>query len=113
MRHVFRVRWSLWEGGRRLTTDAGAFDVPVGFGRWEEGEVTFSTRKHQPLGWLVGVQRIAASAAVQDDGSVKLTLHIWCSGANYWKNYYELMQEISIAAAKKGIVLPFPQNEAI
>ena len=52
-------------------------------------------------------------AAVQDDGSVKLTLHIWCSGANYWKNYYELMQEISIAAAKKGIVLPFPQNEAI
>ena len=60
----------------RLTTDAGAFDVPVGFGRWEEGEVTFSTRKHQPLGWLVGVQRIAASAAVQEDGSVSVRAHV-------------------------------------
>ena len=52
-------------------------------------------------------------AVPQEDGSVKLTLRIWCRGADYWKNYYELTQEISISAAKKGIVLPFPQNEAI
>ena len=52
-------------------------------------------------------------ADVQEDTSVKFTLRIWCKGEDYWKNYYELTQEISIAAAKHGIVLPFPQNEAI
>lgn len=60
----------------RMTTDVGDYDLPVGFGRWELGEVVFCPRRHQPLGWLVGPQRVAASAAVQDDGSVTLRVHV-------------------------------------
>lgn len=63
--------WSL-----RLTTEAGAFDIPVGYGRWERGELKFSTRNHHPLGRLIGVQRVASSAAVQKDGSVKVCVHL-------------------------------------
>lgn len=63
--------WSL-----RLKTEAGAFDIPVGYGKWERGKLKFSTRNHHPLGKLIGVQRVASSAAVQKDGSVNVRVHL-------------------------------------
>jgi len=63
--------WSL-----TLTTDAGAFAVPVGFGAWKRGEMRFSTRKHEALGDVVGLRRVAASGAVQPNRSFKVRVHL-------------------------------------
>lgn len=60
----------------RLSTDAGEQDLSVGFGEWKSGEAKFSTRRHQPLGELVGVQRVASSGAVQGDGSILVKVHV-------------------------------------
>lgn len=62
-----------WEA--RLTTAAGEYTIPVGYHKWAFGEAVFSPRKHEPLGDVVGTQKLAASAAVQDDGSLKVRIH--------------------------------------
>ena len=59
-----------------MRTAAGTFDLPVGFNEWKTGTVVISDKKYEALGDIVGEQRLAASAAVQDDGSVKLRLHL-------------------------------------
>ena len=57
-----------------LKTSAGTFRVPAGFGTWARGQMTFSTKRHETLGDIVGPQRVAGSAAVQADGSLKVRL---------------------------------------
>lgn len=60
----------------RVTTPAGVQAVPVGFGSWARGRMRFSTRKHEPLGEIVGEREVATSAAVQGDGSIALRMHL-------------------------------------
>jgi len=57
----------------KLTTEAGAFDLPVGVGEWKFGEAVFSPRTYEVLGELVGRQRVAVSGGMQD-GSVRIRL---------------------------------------
>ena len=59
----------------RLTTDAGEQAVPAAYGSWARSTVHYTKRTSEPLGELIGPQRVAASAAVQDDGSLKVTIH--------------------------------------
>jgi len=60
----------------RMTTAAGRYELPVGFGAWKKSQAVFSDKSYEALGDLVGVQRLAASAAVQDDDSIKVRLHV-------------------------------------
>ena len=60
----------------RLTTAVGAFDLPVGYREWKSGEMAYSNKRHQPLGEYVGRQRVAASGAVQKDGSVVIRINM-------------------------------------
>ena len=60
----------------KLTTEAGVYEVPVGFGRWRTGEVTFSPCRYEVLEYLVGRQPVAASGAVQEDGSFRIRMHL-------------------------------------
>ena len=60
----------------QIKTGSGEYKVPVGFGGWECSTMRFSARNHEPLGEIVGDQRIATSAAVQDDGSIRLRMHL-------------------------------------
>ena len=57
-----------------LKTEVGSFSVPAGFGVWKRGQVTFSDKRHETLGDIVGEQRLAGSAAVQADGALKVRL---------------------------------------
>ena len=58
----------------QMTTTAGVYRLPVGFGTWEQGTCMFSTKKHQPYSYFVGSRRVASSAAVQEDGSLRLRM---------------------------------------
>ena len=58
----------------RMVTSAGTFAIPVGFGDWRRGELRFSDATHETLRSLVGTHRLASSAAVQPDGSLKLRM---------------------------------------
>ena len=60
----------------RMTTAAGVCELPVGYGEWKLGAAVVSDKKYEALGDLVGRQRFAASAAVQDDDSLKVRLHV-------------------------------------
>ena len=60
----------------RMKTAAGTYDLPVGYGKWEHGTAVISDKKYEALGDIVGTQRFAASAAVQNDDTIKLRLHV-------------------------------------
>ena len=55
-----------------LTTDAGVQAVPVGFREWSRGRIRFSNRSHEGLCDITGEQRVASSAAVAADGTLKI-----------------------------------------
>ena len=59
-----------------LTTEVGTFALPVGCGEWKAGEMRFSDRNFQALGEYVGSQRVAASGAVLDDGTIAVRIHM-------------------------------------
>jgi len=63
-------------GGWNLTISgkAGKWTVPVGFCKWERGVVKLSTKQHEILRDIVGEQRTAASAAVGQDGALRLRM---------------------------------------
>ena len=59
-----------------LATAAGPCELPVGFGKWAVGTVVLTDKKYECLGDPIGTQRVASSAAVQDDGTIRLTVHL-------------------------------------
>jgi len=75
---VRKIRLDRTADGWNLTlgTDAGSYVVPVGYGIWKKATMRFSPKTYENLGDLVGDQRVAASAAVQKDGSLKLRMHV-------------------------------------
>ena len=60
----------------RMKTDAGVFDVPVGFGKWALSGMRFSKNNYEVLGDMIGLRKVAASAAVQENGALKLRIHL-------------------------------------
>lgn len=75
--HVRGIRLGPAAGGGlklHVTTAAGAFALPVGFGSWSRGALTFSDRRHEVLGDTVGEQRVATSAAVLSNGRLKVEM---------------------------------------
>lgn len=58
-----------------LVTAAGEYAVPVAYGSWAGGEAVFSPLAYEPLGTLIGRQRLMSSAAVQKDGSLRVRVH--------------------------------------
>ena len=57
-----------------IDTRAGKSVLPVGFGTWKEGALTIDASKHEPLGSIVGRQAVAGSAAVGEDGVMRLRI---------------------------------------
>ena len=70
------VRMTRAEDGWRLalTTEAGTFELPVGYNEWMQGTMRFTDWKYADSGRIVGTQRMASSAAVQQDGSVRVRI---------------------------------------
>ena len=62
------------EGGLTIVTSAGRWSVPVGFGRWARGSVSFSDRRHEALGAIIGRQQVATSAGVAADGTLRIRM---------------------------------------
>ena len=53
-------------------TESGEWAVPVGFGVWRRGALGLCAGRHEPLGRIVGEQRVASSAAYGPDGTFKV-----------------------------------------
>lgn len=71
---VSKIRLDRTDAGWNLslTTAAGVQVVPIGFREWVRGKLKFTSCLHEGLGDIVGEQRVASSAAVQEDGSLKI-----------------------------------------
>ncbi|MEO0459670.1 MAG: mechanosensitive ion channel domain-containing protein [Myxococcota bacterium] len=45
------------------------------------------------------------------ESSVNLVVRPWCKTADYWDVYFELTEQLKLAADEKGISIPFPQRD--
>ena len=87
---VKTVRADATDDGWQLTfeTEAGKYVVPVGYGTWKTGEMVFSPRPYEICFDIIGKQRVAASGAVQDDGSLRIRMHL-LDGSHRFDFYFK------------------------
>ncbi|MBR2491129.1 MAG: mechanosensitive ion channel family protein [Ruminiclostridium sp.] len=45
------------------------------------------------------------------DSAIEYTIRLWCSNADYWTVYDDLMDMVKTAFDREGITIPFPQME--
>jgi len=55
-----------------LGTSMETLRLPVGFGTWQRGRLRFTDKRHETLRDIIGTHALAASAAMQPDGTLKL-----------------------------------------
>jgi len=47
--------------------------------------------------------------SAQDDSALKYTVRAWCSGADYWTVYFDIIEGVKAAFDANAIAIPFPQ----
>ena len=45
----------------------------------------------------------------QGSSSLEYTFRVWCSGADYWDVYFDMMERVKMAFDENGITIPFQQ----
>ena len=45
------------------------------------------------------------------DSSVNFTVRAWCNSGDYWGIYFDMQEKVKLEFDKKGISIPFPQQD--